>query len=105
MREHSGRQIRAARAHTIVLGRKTAAERIASFLLEMTARMKLDERARIELVMPRIDIADYLGLTAETVCRQFKQLRLDGTIAVHGTTIAIHDMRTLKAADQDRTVH
>ena len=64
--------------HHIMLLVKTAQERVASFLLEMAARMS-SERA-FELPMSRQDIADYLGLTIETVSRTLTQLENAATI-------------------------
>jgi CRP/FNR family nitrogen fixation transcriptional regulator len=58
-----------AQCHMSVLGRSTAQERIAKFLLDMESR--LNSIGKIELPMPRRDIADYLGLTIETVSRVF----------------------------------
>jgi len=58
-----------AQCHMSVLGRSTAQERIANFLLDMESR--LSSIGEIELPMPRRDIADYLGLTIETVSRIF----------------------------------
>ena len=55
-------------------------QKLAAFLLEMTQRKPADEM--IELVMTRQDIADYLGLTIETVSRTFSQLERDGIIAL-----------------------
>lgn len=67
-----------AQEHLIVVGRQTAGERIASFLLDVARRQSYPEV--IDLPMPRVDIADYLGLTPETVCRVFKLLQERGLI-------------------------
>ena len=85
----------------MLLGRKTAAERIASFLLEMSERLISPGEAVIELPMSRADMADYLGLTIETVCRGLTELRRQGTIAVERTRVAIRDSRALALAGSD----
>ena len=69
-----------AQRHILLLGRKCAQERIATFLLDMAAR--LSRGGDMELPMTRQDIADYLGLTIETVSRTLAQLERDGLIAI-----------------------
>ena len=64
----------------LLLGRMTAPERIAAFLLEMIERR--DRTKVLDLPMSRCDIADYLGLTIETVCRIFSALKREGAIAI-----------------------
>src|SRR4051812_840488 len=72
-------ELRRAQSHTLLLI-KTAQERVAGFLMEMSARNA--GTAEVELPMSRQDIADYLGLTIETVSRTFTQLESSGAIAV-----------------------
>jgi CRP/FNR family nitrogen fixation transcriptional regulator len=75
---HTAGRLKAAEDHMILLGRKTAEERVATFLLDIARRKAT--RQVIELPMSRQDIADYLGLTIETVSRTLTQLTLDATI-------------------------
>jgi len=74
------------REKAITLGRKTAAERIAGFLLSMAERIGQSEPRglRLDLPMSRRDIADSLGLTIETVSRQLTALRENGLIETNG---------------------
>jgi CRP/FNR family transcriptional regulator, anaerobic regulatory protein len=84
----------------MLLGRKTARERVASFLLALIRRQERlgrDGKA-IRLTMTRGDIADYLGLTTETVSRTFSVLRADGLIDLDRTTlIRVRDRARLEA--------
>ncbi|MGB5904978.1 MAG: helix-turn-helix domain-containing protein [Xanthobacteraceae bacterium] len=68
--------------HMLLLGRKTAMERVATFLLEMDRR--LSAAAMMALPMCRRDIGDYLGLTLETVSRTFSELHDRGTLDFSG---------------------
>ena len=65
---------------SLLLGRKNAEEKVASFLLEMLDRS--DKRDTIDLAMSRTHIADYLGLTIETVSRIFSALKQRSVIAL-----------------------
>jgi CRP/FNR family transcriptional regulator, nitrogen fixation regulation protein len=64
--------------HMLVLGCMNAKERVATFLLQMARRTSGGNE--LELPMSRQDIADYLGLTIETVSRTITQLENDATI-------------------------
>jgi CRP/FNR family nitrogen fixation transcriptional regulator len=74
----AARNLDHAEDHMLLLGRKTAAERVAAFLLEMDGRMQ--STGAISLPMTRRDIADYLGMTLETVSRTMSQLQAEGTL-------------------------
>lgn len=71
------RDLESAREHLSLLVRKTASERVASFLLGLAHRA---EDAIVELAMGRQDMADYLGLTIETVSRMITQLQNSGVV-------------------------
>jgi CRP/FNR family transcriptional regulator, nitrogen fixation regulation protein len=83
--------LRTAHARLLLLGRKTASERIASFLLEMAERLPEARSHVLDLPMGRTDIADHLGLTIETVCRVLAHLRRDGTVAIERGSVTIRD--------------
>ncbi len=67
--------LRAAHDHLISLGCQSARERVASFLLLLARRVGAQDGAAIEMHMGRQDVADYLGLTIETVCRTLSDLK------------------------------
>ena len=78
-------ELRAAQDQLLLLGRKSAIERVASFIefmAEQTLRQG-DNSQIVDLPMTRVDIADYLGLTHETVCRAFSQLKAQGVLNIH----------------------
>lgn len=64
----------------MLLGRRSAGERVGAFLLEMAARNQGGEA--IDLAMSRTDIADYLGLTIETVSRTLSEMERRRVIAL-----------------------
>jgi CRP/FNR family nitrogen fixation transcriptional regulator len=72
------RSLERAHDHMMLLGRKTAQEKVATFLLDMAQRVSKEDR--FELPMQRTDIADHLGLTIETVSRTLTQFARDGFI-------------------------
>ena len=83
----------------LLLGRKTAQEKIVSFLLNLSDRaVKRGASASpIALPMGRADIADYLGLTTETVSRTITNLKRDGQIRLlQGGKVELPDRATLQ---------
>ena len=68
--------------HLLLLGRQSASERVAAFLLEMNRR--LTSASAMALPMGRRDIADYLGLTIETVSRVLRAHEQKGYLKVLG---------------------
>lgn len=81
------REISAMQDHFMMLGRISATEKLASFLCVLVERVGEDLGAyrQITLPMSRSDIADFLGLTTETVSRTFTQLRKSKIIAIDNT--------------------
>ena len=65
-----------------LLARRTAVERIASFLLDMDRQTGTASGHIVDLPMNRTDIADHLGLSIETVCRNLVNLQRDGTVVL-----------------------
>lgn len=82
--EVAATELVAAQEQMLLLGRKTAKERLASFLLMQTAQGApgVEPSAHVTLPMTRGDIADYLGLTIETVSRTLSRLRADRLIDI-----------------------
>jgi CRP/FNR family transcriptional regulator, nitrogen fixation regulation protein len=70
--------LRYAQDHMLLLGRRSAVERVATFLMAVDER--LGATGTFVLPMTRRDIADHLGLTIETVSRTFSQLEEDGAL-------------------------
>ena len=93
-------ELDAARQWMTILGRKTARERIASLLLTLVERstlLKGKASASVDLPLTREQIADYLGLTLETVSRQFSALKAEGVITLAGRHgVNIEDIERLR---------
>jgi CRP/FNR family transcriptional regulator len=87
-----------AQEQMLVLGRKTAKEKIATFLLNLSRRAETRGQVAnpVHLPMSRTDIGDYLGLTTETVSRTFTQLRSRGLIQLQsGGKVLLADTDSL----------
>jgi len=92
------REMAAAQCRLVLLARKTAEERVCSFLLMTARRMRSDMHAAavVQIPMNRLDVADYLGLTKETVSRAMCRLASLGVIAIEGRhTVVIREFQRL----------
>ncbi len=95
-------ELDAAREWMLILGRKTAREKIASFLSIIARRETIAEGGDVgtnvafELPLTREAMADYLGLTLETVSRQMSSLKRDGVIQLEGKRrVVVPDFNSL----------
>lgn len=90
------------------LGRKTAMERVASFLLHLCeqARRRNEDPTTLHLPMRRCDIADYLGLTLETVSRMFSRLQAMRVIKIsaQGRDVRVDADRLADLAEGDEEI-
>lgn len=95
----------AAQDHMLLLGRKTAEERVASFLLHVAKRASEEGEFATEISLPmtRLDMADYLGLTIETVSRLMSKLKNEDLIALPSPSkVILRDLDGLvEAASED----
>ena len=94
------RNLQRAQDHMLLLGRKTAQEKLATFLLDMAERLSGDDE-HFDLPMQRSDIADHLGLTIETVSRTLTQFTRSGLIRLPpaGRSISLCNRMALKRLD------
>jgi CRP/FNR family nitrogen fixation transcriptional regulator len=97
LREISVRRLRTAQNHLVLLGRKTATERVASFLIGLEEATGALSKQELALPMCRADIADHLGLTVETVCRVLAQLKRDAILAITRSGVQIRNPRALRS--------
>jgi len=108
LHEQTLKELDEAREWMLTLGRKTAGEKVASFLLLIATHIdpELDsagQEVRFDLPLKRADIADFLGLTIETVSRQVTKLRKAGVIRLENTrTVVVPSIQALHdAAETD----
>ncbi len=98
--EVAANELVAAQEQMLLLGRKTARERLASFLVMQSRQAAVSEpvRGRIAVPMTRGDIADYLGLTIETVSRTLSRFRAEGLIDIPSQSVlVIRDPEALRS--------
>lgn len=92
------RELDRARTFMLLLGRKTAEERVASLLIDMASRLS-DDEGRFQLPIGRQQIADLLGMTIETVSRQLTRMQVADIIGIEGRRgIYVRDPNALAAA-------
>jgi CRP/FNR family transcriptional regulator, anaerobic regulatory protein len=87
------RELSQAQNHMVLLGRRSAEEKVATFLIGWRDRLTRhsDLAKTVPLPMSRQDIADYLGLTIETVSRTFTKLERDGVIEILPGSVCLLD--------------
>jgi CRP/FNR family nitrogen fixation transcriptional regulator len=91
-------ELKHAEDHMLLLGRKSAMERVATFLLEMDGRLAV--AGMMALPMCRRDIGDYLGLTLETVSRALSELHAKGVLGFSGARqIVLRNRQHLRNMD------
>lgn len=98
MRRVMGKEVTEEHLMLLMLGKMSAEEKIATFLLSISRRMEERHWKATEFVlsMPRQDIANYLGLAVETVSRLFAQYQDAGIIKVDRRRISILQLQRLK---------
>ena len=110
LHQQSLRELGEARDWMLMLGRKSAAERVASFLHFIALHINPegsgdDGPQQFEIPLKRSDIADFLGLTIETVSRQITKLRQAGVIKiVNNRTVEIPDLARLRALTETGSI-
>jgi len=103
-------ELDAAREWMLLLGRKSAREKLASFLVILARRANglaeetPENRVNVALALTREQMSEYLGLTIETVSRQFSQLKREGVISLTSAReVAILDFARLLDASGDES--
>jgi CRP/FNR family transcriptional regulator, nitrogen fixation regulation protein len=84
LRELAFEAIRRLDDRVVTVGRMNAVEKVGAFLIEMAERSPHDLGDRIALPLSRYEIADYLGLSMETVSRSISELKRQEAISLHG---------------------
>jgi CRP/FNR family transcriptional regulator len=93
LHEAATHELTVAQDHMVLLGRRTADEKVADFLLTMRRRLRRLGAGSVTIPLPmtRQDLADYLGLTLETVSRVISKLARDKIILVIPDGVRIMD--------------
>jgi len=101
LHSQSLKELDEARDWMLTLGRKSAQEKVASFLYLIATHIDPEktDKSCFDLPLSRADIADFLGLTIETVSRQMTKLRKDNIIQIENNRhITVPDMAALNFA-------
>jgi CRP/FNR family transcriptional regulator len=99
-------EMTAAQDQAVLLSRRCADEKLANFLLMMRNDQSCNRTSVVDLPMTRLDIADYLGMTIETVSRTITKFANNGIIAAPGrrsiTVLKMDALRSMADADEDQ---
>lgn len=102
LHEQALRELDEAREWMMILGQKSASEKVASFLLHLSSHINPYEEGPtmcFDIPLTRADIADFLGLTIETVSRQISHLRKAEIISIEkNRRVMIEDFKALQTA-------
>jgi CRP/FNR family nitrogen fixation transcriptional regulator len=97
LREVAFQSLTRSQAQLLILGGLTALEKVGSFLLSLDGRAANARSGQVVLPVSRYDIADYLAVSVETVCRSLTDLRQRGVITLAGKrTVKILNRRALE---------
>lgn len=95
---HLRRGWTSAQSHLVMLGRQSAKERVAAFLISLASHCGVEPGQALKLPMGRQDIADYLGLTIETVCRTLTDFKATRVISIPNRHhVVIRNVEALEA--------
>jgi CRP/FNR family transcriptional regulator len=103
LHDYATHELVLAQEQMLVIGRRTAAARVCAFLLAMRDRLARQRGPSVMLPLPmsRLDIADYLGLTIETVSRIFSKLARERVILIIPDGIRFLDQETIRRRAED----
>lgn len=92
-------QLRQQEMQMLLLGKRSAEERVAEFLVGLSRRLFARQGSlnQVRLSMSRLDIGNYLGLSEETVCRIFSRFQKEGLIRIDRKEVTLHDVSRLGA--------
>jgi CRP/FNR family transcriptional regulator len=96
---HANKEIAAAQAHLVTLGRRSPIERLAALLIEFNDRGMgvKDGSGEVRIPIGRDEIGDYIGLESETVSRQFTRLKSDGYVSLTSPSrVVVRDWHALQ---------
>jgi CRP-like cAMP-binding protein len=99
IREMAFAAIARAERQILILGQKSAPEKVVAFLVSLVERRENQCQEQVALPVSRYEIADYLAISAETVSRSLTELKHRGAISIEGTRkIRILDRRSFEDA-------
>jgi CRP/FNR family nitrogen fixation transcriptional regulator len=102
LREIAFKALSRMQTQMLILGRITATEKVGSFILEMAARLSNGDTEAVALPVSRYDIADYLGVSVETVSRALSDLKRRGAIKLLSTrTVSVVHREVLEDRERD----